>query len=80
MTNHALTVEGDPVVEVVLNVVDEGEHALVTAEHWYGPHLWKNFILRKILINCKKKVDFYLLLKGPQKPWHLRLQERPAQA
>ena len=30
----ALTVEGDMVVEVVLNVVDEEEHALVTAEHW----------------------------------------------
>jgi len=27
-------VEGEMVVEVVLNVVDEEEHALVTAEHW----------------------------------------------
>jgi len=28
-------VEGDMVVEVVeLNVVDDEEHALVTAEHW----------------------------------------------
>ena len=30
----ALTVEGGIIVEVVLNVVDEEEHALVTAEHW----------------------------------------------
>ena len=30
-TNLALTVEGDM---VVLNVVDDEEHALVTAEHW----------------------------------------------
>ena len=30
----ALTVEGDMVVEVELNVVDGEEHALVTAEHW----------------------------------------------
>jgi len=27
-------VEGDMVVEVELNVVDDEEHALVTAEHW----------------------------------------------
>ena len=32
--NEKLTVEGEMVVEVVLNVVDEEEHALVTAEHW----------------------------------------------
>ena len=34
ISNGNLTVEGDMVVEVELNVVDNEEHALVTAEHW----------------------------------------------
>ena len=35
ISNGNLTVEGDMVVEVVEpNVVDNEEHALVTAEHW----------------------------------------------
>ena len=35
ISNGNLTVEDDMVVEVVeLNVVDDEEHALVTAEHW----------------------------------------------
>ena len=34
ISNENLTVEGDMVVEVELNVVDDEEHALVTAEHW----------------------------------------------
>ena len=34
MKNLTLTAEGGMVVEVVLNVVDEEEQALVTVEHW----------------------------------------------